>query len=225
MRSERREQYDNRFENMAVAAFQCRQLIDTYHKGAYRRIVRECLDVATYFLDKFVQAFEFLFRRFAVGNGKLVAVEEKIPEFFQEAVHAVDTVGIPRLALFDRSEEHFIEAQRIGSVTLYDVVGIDDVVHRFRHFFYGPAADVTAIFEYELGIFIVGPPVTESLDVENIVAYDVYIYVYGSRFVLTFEIVRDERIGVFDTVHKVGTTLYHTLIDELFERFVFADKS
>ena len=41
-------------------------------------------------------------------------------------------------------------------------------------------------------------------------------------FVPVFEPGRHESVGAYDTVHKVGASLYHTLVDQLAERLILA---
>ena len=41
----------------------------------------------------------------------------------------------------------------------------------------------------------------------------------GSSIVLIFQIQGYERIGILDTVYEITTSLYHSLVDELLERF------
>ena len=117
-------------------------------------------------------------RRFFVGQNQLpVAVEEQPPEPAQELMHAVDAVRIPRLVLFERAEEHLVHPQRIGPVIADDVVGVDDVVHRFRHLLDGPTANVFPVFEHEFGVGVLGHPFAERVQIEHVVAHDVDVHV------------------------------------------------
>ena len=45
---------------------------------------------------------------------------------------------------------------------------------------------------------------------------------YFCGVVLIFLAQRDKRVAVFDAIHEVGTTLYHPLIHQFAEGFVFA---
>ena len=58
----------------------------------------------------------------------------------------IDAVGVPRLAGFYRTEEHFIQAKRVGTILFDDHIGINHVEHRLRHLLNGPPADVFTIF-------------------------------------------------------------------------------
>ncbi|OQC02427.1 MAG: hypothetical protein BWX77_01217 [Bacteroidetes bacterium ADurb.Bin090] len=136
-------------------------------------------------------------------------------------MHAVNPVGIPGLRLLQRAQEHFVQPQGVGSVFLDDLIGIDHVIHRLGHFFDGPATNVFAVFQNKLGIFVVGTPVAKTLQIKHVVVYNVYIHVNGSVFVLVFEIVGNKSVAVFDSVHKIGAALNHTLVNELLERFIF----
>lgn len=66
---------------------------------------------------------------------------------FDEAVHTVDTVRIPRLGLLYRTEEHLVHTQCIRTVFLNNHIGINDVEHGFTHLLHSPAADVFTIFQ------------------------------------------------------------------------------
>ena len=81
---------------------------------------------------------------------------------------AVDAVGVPGLRLLHGTEEHLVEAQRVGTVFLDNHVGVDHVEHRLRHLLDGPAADVLAVFEHKLGVGVLGAPSLEGLDVEHV---------------------------------------------------------
>ncbi len=84
-----------------------------------------------------MQGAEFLFRRLLIGD-----VLVHIPETFEETVHAVDTVGVPRFGHLQRTEEHLIQTQRVGAELGNHVIGIDHIEHRLTHLFYRPAADI-----------------------------------------------------------------------------------
>ncbi len=166
-----------------------------------------------------MDSLQCLGSRFLVVDEAVVTLEEKSPQFLDESVHAVDAVGVPRLALLKRAEEHLVEAERVGSVALHYIVGVDNVEHRFRHFFNRPSADIPAVFQQELGILVVRPPCAEGIGVENVVADDVDIDMDGGNVIVAFQTVADKRIGVLDAVNKVAPALNHALIDEFLERF------
>ena len=44
-------------------------------------------------------------------------------------MYAVDTIGVPGLALLKRSEEHLVQAERVGAIALDDHIGVDEIVH------------------------------------------------------------------------------------------------
>ena len=96
------------------------------------------------------------------------SILEEVPELLQEAVATVDTVGIPRLTLLNRTQEHLIEAKCVGTILLNNHIRINNVEHRLRHFFDSPTALVLTILQNELCILVVRAPSLESLDVENI---------------------------------------------------------
>ena len=106
-----------------------------------------------------------------------------------------------------------------------DIVRIDYVEHRFRHFFNGPATDVFTVFENKFGIGIIRHPFSEGFCVQNVVLDDVDIYMDLGCFVLTFQTGRYIGIGPYDAVYEIRTPLYHSLIDQFLERFRFTNYS
>ena len=110
------------------------------------------LDIPCYFLDEFVQRLEFVGIGCVVGYCEVVPLVEERPEFLEEAEHAVDSLGVPRLALLERSKEHFVEAKGVGAVFFNNIIGIYHIIHRFTHLLHCATADVFAIFENKFGI-------------------------------------------------------------------------
>ena len=50
-----------------------------------------------------MERLEVLFQRSLFIDNEILAVVEEFPELPEEAVHAVDSLRIPRLGLFDRA--------------------------------------------------------------------------------------------------------------------------
>ena len=138
-------------------------------------------------------------------------------------MHAVDTVRIPRFALLERSEEHFVHPQRIGTVIFNDMIGIHHIEHRLRHLFDRPAAQVFTVLENKFRIGELGTPGPERLQIEQVVAHDVHIDMNLLGIVLVFQPQRHEFIRTDDTVYEIRAPLDHTLIHEFPERFAFAN--
>ena len=65
----------------------------------------------------------------AVIGQKFFAFVEESPQFFEEAIDAVYAVGIPRFGLLQRTEEHFVETERIGTISGNDVIRVDYIEH------------------------------------------------------------------------------------------------
>ena len=225
VRSKWCDEHNKVFQQFAVAAFQLTQLANTNHKRRDARVVREGLNVVRHFLYQFVDALQLFWRcLLIVGQELVVAAVEECPEFLQEAVATVNAVGVPRFRLLNRSEEHLVETKSVGTVFLHNHVGVDNVEHRLRHFFYCPSADVLAVFKNKLSILVFRTPSLESLNVELVCLHDVHVNVdwsdvvvvlkskaYECRVVLAFLIY---------TIDKVGTTLNHALVDKFLERLV-----
>jgi len=209
---------DEGLQNVAAGALLLCQFADGYHEGRYAGVVGEHFDVFRHLLDEFVERLEAVLAGGGVANGELsVLGEVEVPCLAQEAEAAVDTVGVPRLALVDGAEEHLVEAQRVGAVLLDDFVGVDDVEHRLRHLFDGPSTDVFVVLEDKFCRGVFGAPGAEGVAVEHVVLYDVDVDVDGGHVILVFQAVGDERVAVFDAVDEVGASLYHALVDEFLE--------
>ena len=155
-------------------------------------------------------------------NAAIIGSHE-FPQFLEEAVAAVDTVGVPWLALLHRSEEHLVEAESVSSEFLYYHVGVDHIKHTLRHLLHSPSADIFAfIIKDELSVCIVRTPCLEGFDVEDVGADDVDIDVDRCDVVAIFLVEGDEGVGVLDAVDKVAASLYHALIYKFLEGLFFA---
>ena len=135
-----------------------------------------------------MKRFQCLCRRLFIGDYTIITLIEKSPQLLQEAVYAVDSISIPWLALLDRSKEHFIQTERIGSIALHNIVGIYYIKHRLRHLLNGISTHILAILKNKLGIVELRTPCAELVDIKNIVAHNVYIYVYRRNVVILLEI-------------------------------------
>ena len=149
-----------------------------------------------------------------------VLVPEQLPQLLQEAMASVNAVGIPGLALLHGAEEHFIQAQGVGTVALNYHVGVHHVEHALGHLLHGPAADVLVVLQDELGCLVLGTPCLEGLHVQNVVLHYVHVHVDWCCVVLVLEAQAYEGVGVLDTVNEVASSLNHTLVDEFLEGFL-----
>ena len=132
-----------------------------------------------------MDGFQLLACRLLVGQDKVVLfVETDVPYLSEETMTTVDAVCIPRLRLLQRTEEHFVKTQGVGTEILDNGIGIDNIVHRFAHLLHSPTADVFAIFENKFCIVILGTPCTESLNVELVILDNVNIDVKRCDVVL-----------------------------------------
>ena len=170
-------------------AFLLRKFIHANHECTDRSVVRKSFDVRRDFFDKLVQRFQCFLVGFPFcGQEITCAVVEQGPELLQKTMTAVDAVGVPRFALFHRTEEHFIQAERVGSELLYYHIRIDHIEHTLTHFFNGPSANVFSVFQNKFRIVILRPPVTESFDVQHVARYDIDIHMQRRSVVLVFHI-------------------------------------
>ena len=127
-----------------------------------------------------------------VGSSSTSSCWKSFRELLQEAVATVNAVGVPRLAGLHRAEEHLVEAERVGAILAYDVVGIDHVEHRLRHFLNGPATDILAVLEDKLGVLQFGTPGAEGVEVEDVGVDDVHVDVDRCGVVLVLQSLGDE---------------------------------
>ena len=124
--------------------------------------------------------------------------------------------------MVDGAKEHFVQTQGVGTILLYNHVGVDHIVHRLRHLFNSPTAHIFAIFEHKLCRGIFGTPLLEGLHIEHIVVHNVHVHVYRRGIVLVLQSKAYKGVGVLYAVHKVGTALYHALVNKLLEWLVLA---
>ena len=130
--------------------------------------------------------------------------------------------------------------------TCHYIVWVHHIEHRLRHFLYCPTADVlfvgrsthvrvvnvgSTIRIDELRILELRHPVTEGIDIEDIVLDDIHVYVDRLNFVFVLwvvdEVVADKEVArcafADITINEIRATLDHTLVDEFAEWFVLAD--
>ena len=223
VRSKRAEQDDERLENLPLGTFEFGEFIQGYHKCCNGCVVGEGLYVCCHLAYKFVQGLEFRRTGLFIIEYQAVTVEEQPPHLLEEAVHTVDSLGVPRLALLQRAQEHFVEAESVGSVGVAYIVRIHHVEHRLAHLLHCTAADVFPVLKYELRVSIFRHPFFESLRVETVVVHQAYVRVDFCGLVLVFQSEGNEGVGAYDAVHEAGATLDHTLVDKLAERLLLAD--
>ena len=80
------------------------------------------------------RTLDLLVRRLPQAEHTRRLVNRKPPGPLQESVNANDIPRIPRLRGFQRPHGHLVEPEGIGPVLGDDVVRIDHVAERFRHF-------------------------------------------------------------------------------------------
>ena len=105
---------------------------------------------------------------------------EQPPELAHETERAFNALRIPRFGLLQWTEEHLIEAKRVGTVFLHKVVGILHIVFRLRHLLHFRTANVNVVAVLvflldEVGVFQVVAPLATRWNVEDVVAYHINI--------------------------------------------------
>ena len=73
------------------------------------------------------------FVRHLGGQAARPFVDHEAPGPLQEAVNAVDVLGLPGFLLVERPHEQFVQPQRVRAPALDHVVGVGDVQLRLRH--------------------------------------------------------------------------------------------
>ena len=134
-----------------------------------------------------MQRLELLRRSLDVLNEEIIPVVIQLPELPQEAVHTVDTLGIPRLGLLHRAEEHLVKSQCISTIAVADIVRIDHIVHRLAHLLDSISADILPVLEDELGISELRTPFPERLNVKAVILHNIYVNVDFSRLILVLQ--------------------------------------
>ena len=223
MRCKRREQNEKRLEDSSLGTVL--KFIQSNHERAYRSIEREILNIFLFLANQLMESLQFILCRSLIGNKPFLPVPEQAPELLEEAIDTVNTLGIPRLRLLKRTEEHLVKPQGIGSISVADLIRIDHIVHRLRHLLNSPSTDILSVFEDELSIRILRPPSLEGFKIQAVAADNVDIDMDLCSLILILKTIGDEGIGPYDAIDKVGPTLDHSLIDKSLERFVFADIS
>ena len=107
--------------------------------------------------------------RLSVGHLQAVVAKEEAPELLEEAMYTINTVGVPRLGLLDRAQEHLVESQCISTIFLDDHIRVDHVEHGLGHLLDRPSADVLAILQDELRIVVLRTPLLEGLNIQYII--------------------------------------------------------
>ena len=200
-------------QDFFLTAFQWEQFIDTNHESTDTCVIRELFNISCNFLNEFMQGFQFFFSgRFIRYQIVVVTVVEQWPELLDETVYTVDTVRIPGFWLFYRTQEHFVHTKCVGTIFFYDHIGIDHIEHRFTHLFDCPTTDIFAIFQDKLSRGVFWSPCFECFDIQNIIGYDIYIHMEWGSVIIVFQVQRNKRIGIFDAVYKITSSLNHTLI-------------
>ena len=219
---EGREKHCKRLQDCSFVALT--KLVEANHKCRNRGVEREVFDILSNLLDGLVEGFELGGCGLLVAHGEVASLVEVLsPEAAQEFVHTVNAVGVPRFALLQRTEEHFVHTESVGAVVVHNVVGIYHIEHTLTHLLNSPTADVFAVLQDELCIVELGAPSAECIEVENVVLHDVYINVNFLSVILFAQTERYEFVGTHNAIYEVGATLNHTLIYEFFEGLVLAD--
>ena len=95
-------------------------------------------------LQRLLRGLAVVHQQLAVRILACVAIEQ-CPELLQESVTAVYAVGVPRLRLLHRTQEHLVQTQGISTIFLDNHIRIDHVEHRLRHLLDGPSALILAV--------------------------------------------------------------------------------
>ena len=203
VRCKRREQHHQVAVHALGFAFHIFKLIGANHERCHTGVVGELLNVLRHLLDEGVYRLQSCRTGFLVNEMHSVAIEEESPQALEEAAHTTNVVRIPRLAGLHWSQEHLIEAEGVGTMSLHYVIGVHHVIHRLRHLLDSPSADVLAIFKNKLGVGILRAPSLECLDVEDVILNQIDVDVNLGGVVFILEVVGHKGVSVLDAVNEV----------------------
>ena len=79
-------------------------------------------------------------------------VDKETPHPAEEAVHAFDALGVPRLGVLQRSHEHLIQPERVGTIFHQHVIWVDHVAAGFGHFLAVFTEDQALVDQLEEGL-------------------------------------------------------------------------
>ena len=127
--SERCKQHNEGLQHLLGVAFLLSEFTHCNHKGRNRGVVGEDFDVFGHLFDEFVECLEIVLCGRNISGQELLLFVEEVPKFAQEAETSIDAVAVPRLALIDGTEEHFIKSQGVGTIFLNNEIGIHHIKH------------------------------------------------------------------------------------------------
>ncbi len=203
MRCKRRQEHNQRLKNLALVAFQFIQFVHGNHECAHGSVEREGLYIRADFSYQLVQGLQFFCGSLALRNDEAVTVIEHPPYPLEEAVHAVNALGIPWLGLLKRPEEHLIKPEGISSVSIAYHIRVHDIIHGLGHLLHCPAAHIFPVLEYEFGISKIRHPFTEGIHVKPVIMHNVHIHMYRCRLIIVLEPERNKGVGIYDAIYEI----------------------
>ena len=165
-----------------------------------------------------METLEIFGSRSIVGHLDAIGSVVECPELLEEAEGTIDAGCVPRLRLLDRTEEHLINAESVGTILVADIVRVDNIIFRFRHLLYSRRAEELAIgIELEFCVVVFWSPLLECLNVKGFACDDIDIDMDWCCLILVLEVGTHILVGAVDAVSKTARTLNHALVDELLE--------
>jgi hypothetical protein len=124
-----------RFAGFAVALVHLHHFVVEDHQLANRGVEAHVLDVTRDLDNGLVHHLFDGFRSGFVNVNRscIVVANNGTPGATEEAVHAFDTLGLPRLHGVQRAHEHFVQAKTVGTVVANNVIGVHDVLEGLTH--------------------------------------------------------------------------------------------
>jgi len=135
VRGKRVQQLDERFARFAVALVHLHHFVVEDHQLADRGVEAHVLDIARDLDDGLVHHLLDSFRSGFIhkDRGFIAVTDNRAPGAAEEAVHAFDALGLPRLHGVQRAHEHFVQAKTVGTVVTDNVIGVHDVLEGLTH--------------------------------------------------------------------------------------------
>ena len=135
MRGKRVQQLHEGFARFAVALVHLHHFVVENHQLADGGVEAHVFDVVRDLDDRLVHHLFDCFRSgfVNVNRSGIVVAHHGAPGAAEEAVHAFDALGLPRLHGIQRAHEHFVQAKAIGTVVADNVIGVHDVLEGLTH--------------------------------------------------------------------------------------------
>ena len=135
VRGKRVQQLHEGFARFAVALVHLHHFVVEDHQLANRGVEAHVFDIACHLDNGLVHHLFDCFRSgfVNVNRSGIVVAHHGTPGAAEEAVHAFDALGLPRLHGVQRAHEHFVQTKAVGTVIAHHIIGVHDVLEGLTH--------------------------------------------------------------------------------------------